>query len=287
MWPSSIWTIRSANGTSRGSWVTTRTPRFGSLAISARIVHDRLAVLAVERRGRLVGQDDRRIADDRARDRDPLLLAAAELARIGHRPCAPGRPWPAPPSPGPWRLRRSRRARRAPAARCRRPSASETGDRTGTRSRCDRAGAWPDPPAPAPSVELPRTRTVPSVGVSMQPSIGQQRGLAAAGRPHQQGQLAAAQRQVDALERAHLRGARCPAPCATSTGFDAPTLAHRVNTMAGSMRVTLMMAAIAETTHMTTVSRNRPDAKLRRDDDRQRARRGRRARRRSRSAPRG
>ena len=33
-------------------------------------------------------------------------------------------------------------------------------------------------------------------------------------------------------------------------------LAHRVNTMAGSMRVTFMMAAIAETTHMTTVSRN-------------------------------
>ena len=34
--------------------------------------------------------------------------------------------------------------------------------------------------------------------------------------------------------------------------------AHRVNTMAGSMRITLTMAAIAETTHITTVSTNRP-----------------------------
>ena len=50
-------------------------------------------------------------------------------------------------------------------------------------------------------------------------------------------------------------------------------LAHRVNTMAGSMRVTFMIAAIAETTHMTTVSTNSADAQPRRDDDRQRARR--------------
>ena len=44
--------------------------------------HDGLAVLAVQRGGRLVGQDHRRIADDRARNRHPLLFAAAELARI-------------------------------------------------------------------------------------------------------------------------------------------------------------------------------------------------------------
>jgi hypothetical protein len=42
--------------------------------------HHRLAVLAVERRGRLVGEDDRWIADDGARDRDALLLAAGERA---------------------------------------------------------------------------------------------------------------------------------------------------------------------------------------------------------------
>src|SRR5262249_54123269 len=46
-------------------------------------VHDGLSVLAVERGGRLVSEDRRRVADDRARDRDALLLAAAEFARIG------------------------------------------------------------------------------------------------------------------------------------------------------------------------------------------------------------
>ena len=83
---------------------------------------------------------------------------------------------------------------------------------------------------------------------------GEQRGLAAAGRPHQQRQLPALERQVDAFQRADL-----PGPVAEVLG-DAGCfhhqVAHRVNTMAGSMRVTFMMAAIAETTHMTTVSRN-------------------------------
>ena len=37
--------------------------------------------LRVEIRQRLVHQDQRRLDDDRARDRDPLLLAAGELAR--------------------------------------------------------------------------------------------------------------------------------------------------------------------------------------------------------------
>ena len=102
---------------------------------------------------------------------------------------------------------------------------------------------------------------------------GQQCCLAAAGRPHQQRQLAAAKRQADALERAHLRG-----PGAQHL-LDIDRFhhhaAHRVNTCAGSIRVTFMIAAIAETTHITTVSRNRPTRKLGRDDDRQRARRGR------------
>src|SRR4051812_4163718 len=36
----------------------------------------------VEVAGRLVGEDDRRVGDDRAGDRDPLLLAAGELGRL-------------------------------------------------------------------------------------------------------------------------------------------------------------------------------------------------------------
>src|SRR5215470_20100053 len=46
-------------------------------------VHDGVSVLAVEGGGRLVGENRRRVADDGARDRDALLLAAAKLARIG------------------------------------------------------------------------------------------------------------------------------------------------------------------------------------------------------------
>ncbi len=87
---------------------------------------------------------------------------------------------------------------------------------------------------------------------------GQQRGLAAAGRPHQQRQLAALERQVDALERADLRG---PVPRSLAMPVASITsVGHRVNTMAGSMRVTFMIAAIAETTHITTVSTNSADA---------------------------
>ncbi len=41
---------------------------------------------AVEIAGRLIADDDRRIGDDGARDRDALLLSAGELARLVLRP---------------------------------------------------------------------------------------------------------------------------------------------------------------------------------------------------------
>ncbi len=47
----------------------------------AQQLHHRLAVGRVEVAGRLVRQEDGRIARDRARDRDALLLAARELRR--------------------------------------------------------------------------------------------------------------------------------------------------------------------------------------------------------------
>ena len=133
--------------------------------------HHGLAVLAVERRGRLVGQDHRRIAGDRAGDGDALLLAAAQLARIDFGACAPGRPAPAPRATCPRAPAAARRARRAPAARSPPPSASETDDRTGTRSRRARAATWPAPRGLQPVGSCRATRTVPSVGVSMQPRI--------------------------------------------------------------------------------------------------------------------
>src|SRR5206468_3094575 len=45
-------------------------------------VHDRLAVAGVQVPRGLVGEQDRGIAYDRARDRDALLLAPGELHRI-------------------------------------------------------------------------------------------------------------------------------------------------------------------------------------------------------------
>ena len=44
--------------------------------------------VAVEVAGRLVGEDDRGIARDRARDRDPLLLATRQLRRHVLEPIA-------------------------------------------------------------------------------------------------------------------------------------------------------------------------------------------------------
>ena len=48
-------------------------------------VHQRFAALRIEVAGRLVGEQDRRTAGDRARDRDELLLAAGEVARMMFR----------------------------------------------------------------------------------------------------------------------------------------------------------------------------------------------------------
>jgi hypothetical protein len=45
-------------------------------------LHDRLAIRAIKCRRRLVRENDGRISDDGARDRDPLLFAAAQFARI-------------------------------------------------------------------------------------------------------------------------------------------------------------------------------------------------------------
>src|SRR6478736_9422399 len=43
---------------------------------------DLLRALGVELAGRFVEEDEGRIGDDGARDRDPLLLSAGELARV-------------------------------------------------------------------------------------------------------------------------------------------------------------------------------------------------------------
>ena len=51
------------------------------LGDAAENAHDRLAVGAIERSGRLIGEDCRRFGNNRAGNRDALLFAAAQIAR--------------------------------------------------------------------------------------------------------------------------------------------------------------------------------------------------------------
>ena len=96
---------------------------------------DLLGVLAVEIAGRLVRPHDRRVVDERARDRHALALAAGELVRAGGARGAAG---PTSSSASSARRRASRGATRArPAAAARRsrpPSGPASGCRTGRRS---------------------------------------------------------------------------------------------------------------------------------------------------------
>ena len=55
-------------------------------------VHDLERQIRVEVARRLVGQDERRLVDERARDRDALLLAARQLQRIRVHPVLQAQP---------------------------------------------------------------------------------------------------------------------------------------------------------------------------------------------------
>ena len=97
------------------SWVIRMTVRPATLSrqSTCRISPD---ASGVEVAGRLVGEDDRGIADDRARDGDPLLLTARELGR--EVPRAVGEPDASAAPRGPARVAPWRRpARRRAAAR--------------------------------------------------------------------------------------------------------------------------------------------------------------------------
>ena len=89
--------------------------------------HDRLAVDRVEGAGRLVGEQQPAVADDRPGDRDPLALAARQLVRVAVGARRPRRAPPAPAGRRPCGLARGRRRARAAARRSRRPSARRAG----------------------------------------------------------------------------------------------------------------------------------------------------------------
>ena len=79
--PSARKSMRSAIAAARGSCVTITVVWPYSSTECLKQVEDLAARLRVEVAGRLVGEDDRRARDERARDRDALLLSAGELGR--------------------------------------------------------------------------------------------------------------------------------------------------------------------------------------------------------------
>src|SRR5690606_18546322 len=83
----------------------------------------------------------------------------------------------------------------------------------------------------------------------------QQGRLAAAGRAHQQRQLAGPQGQADALERPHA-GRALAQLLDDVARLENDGVTHLLNTMAGSIFVTFMIADTAEIAHMKSVSRN-------------------------------
>ncbi len=115
-----------------------------------------------------------------------------------------------------------------------------------------------------------RRSTLPSVGVSMQPRIDSSVVL-----PLPEGPISSVSSPPRNDRFTPLSACTCPAPSPrTLTDVDrlrCTGIGHRVNTMAGSMRVTLTMAAIAETdAHRRRSAANSPTRQPRRDDDRQR-----------------
>src|SRR5229473_1923983 len=217
--------------------------------------HDGMPVLAVQRPGRLIGKDRGGVSHDRPRDRDALLFAAAELpgecsrlvrkpdrrqgfVRLGSRP------------PGAFAAHVQRQA-----------NIFNRGQRRKQVIRLEDKSDMPPPqlgqllgPRPA------RSPTEDADGALRRrqdaSEHGQQRGLAAAGRTHEQRQFSASERQIDAPEGFH------PPRALAEDSHDIHGLdhrrRHRVKTMAGSMRVTTVMAEIAERAHMNRVSANRP-----------------------------
>ena len=84
-WPSAMNTQRSATLRANASSCVTTTivmPVVGEILHHLQHLVDQLRI---ERARRLVEEQDARIRRHRARDRDPLLLPAGELARVGLR----------------------------------------------------------------------------------------------------------------------------------------------------------------------------------------------------------
>ena len=81
IFPSRIRMTRSQIAATSGSWVTSTNVWPSRPVELAQERQDLVGPLGVQVAGRLVGQDQRRLVDERPGDRDALLLAARQLGR--------------------------------------------------------------------------------------------------------------------------------------------------------------------------------------------------------------
>ena len=128
------------------------------------------AQLGVERRQRLVHQIDRRLAHQRAADRDALHLAAGQARSRGCRASARCAAAPPPPGPGGGSSPRPCAAPASAAERpdCRRPSDADRANIAGTRRRRRARPARPCVTSRPPITTLPRSgRSSPAISRSV------------------------------------------------------------------------------------------------------------------------
>ena len=154
----------SASAASSASCVTSTSVGLPRAVHVEQQLHDVPAGRGIEVAGRLVGQHDRRIVGERARDRHALLFAARELRRVVM--AAIRQPHFLEQLPRPRRPRRA--AWRFPSARgCSRTrSATARGERTGRRSRSSRRAASPARLRRACVMSVPSIRISPVLGAS-------------------------------------------------------------------------------------------------------------------------
>jgi hypothetical protein len=177
-----------------------------ALARRAQQPHDRLAVDRVERAGRLVGEDQAAVADDRPCDRDPLPLAPGQLVRVAAR--LAGKPELL--QDGEAGL--ARRLLAGPVELQRQGDVfhgGQPGEQVEVLEHvADRAAAKPRPPVGGHAAQrgsadehLAAARLLETAG------DGQQRALAGPARAHHGDQLAGADGHLDVSQRVHLAGA--------------------------------------------------------------------------------
>ena len=154
-------TAGARSATASATSCVTSTQRRAVLAIEPEHqVGDFDAGGAVEIAGGLVGHQQLRLAGERARDRDALLLAAGELARIvRRRACA--RPTRSSHVRARALRRRRRRRARAAASRSRARSAPAAAGTTGTRSRAGAARSAARASSSRRDSALPSSQTSP------------------------------------------------------------------------------------------------------------------------------